>query len=72
MMNLYKYGTLALLVLIIAENSLNVNILHLSEMINAISSYFIGLMGFGHWKDANHCKGKSLQIIVTMIAINAP
>ena len=48
MMNLYKYGTLALLVLIIAENSLNVNILHLSEMINAISSYFIGLMGFGH------------------------
>jgi Zn-dependent protease len=46
MMNLYKYGTLALLVLIIAENSLNVNILHLSEMINTISSFFIGLMGF--------------------------
>jgi len=48
MLNLYKYGTLALLILIIAENSLNVNILHLSEMINAISSFFIGLMGFGH------------------------
>jgi len=46
MMNLYKYGTLALLVLIIAENSLNINILHLSEMINTISSFFIGLMGF--------------------------
>jgi len=46
MMNLYKYGTLALLVLIVAENSLNVNILHLSEMINTISSFFIGLMGF--------------------------
>jgi len=46
MMNLYKYGTLALLILIIAENSLNVNILHLSEMINTISSFFIGLMGF--------------------------
>jgi len=46
MMNLYKYGTLALLVLIIAENSLNVNILHLSEMINTIASFFIGLMGF--------------------------
>jgi len=48
MLNLYKYGTLALLFLIIAENSLNVNILHLSEMINAIASFFIGLMGFGH------------------------
>jgi len=46
MMNLYKYGTLALLFLIIAENSLNINILHLSEMINAIASFFIGLMGF--------------------------
>jgi Zn-dependent protease len=46
MMNLYKYGTLALLVLIVAENSLNMNILHLSEMINTISSFFIGLMGF--------------------------
>src|SRR5665647_102493 len=46
MMNLYKYGTLALLILIIAENSLNVNILHLSEMINTISSFFIGLMAF--------------------------
>ena len=46
MLNLYKYGTLALLFLIIAENSLNVNILHLSEMINAIASFFIGLMGF--------------------------
>ena len=46
MMNLYKYGTLALLVLIIAENSLNVNILHLSEMINSISTFIIGLMAF--------------------------
>jgi len=46
MMNLYKYGTLALLILIIAENSLHVNILHLSVMINTISSFFIGLMGF--------------------------
>ena len=46
MLNLCKYGTLALLFLIIAENSLNVNILHLSEMINAIASFFIGLMGF--------------------------
>ena len=46
MMNLYKYGTLTLLFLIIAENSLKVNILHLSEMINAISYFFIGLMGF--------------------------
>jgi len=46
MMNLYKWGTLALLILIVAENSLNVNILHLSEMINTISSFFIGLMGF--------------------------
>jgi len=46
MMNLYTYGTLGLLVVIIAENSLNINILHLSGMINTISTFFLGLMAF--------------------------
>jgi Zn-dependent protease len=46
MINLYKYGTLALLIIIIAENSLNINILHLSGMINAVTSFFMQLMAF--------------------------
>jgi Zn-dependent protease len=46
MMNLYKYGTLGLLAIILAENYLHVNILHLSGMINGVSSFMMGLMGF--------------------------
>jgi len=46
MMNLYKYGTLGLLVIIIAENNMNINILHLSGMINSVSSFFMRLLAF--------------------------
>jgi len=46
MMNLYKYGTLGLLVIILAENYLHVNILHLSGMINGVSSFMMGMMRF--------------------------
>jgi len=46
MMNLYKYGTLGLFAIIIAESYLHINILHLSGMIDSVSSFFMGLMGF--------------------------
>jgi len=46
MTNLYKYGTLALLIIILSENYLNINILHLSGMINSVTSFFINLMAF--------------------------
>lgn len=46
MANLYKYGTLALLVLIIAESTLHTDILHLSGMIQAVTSFFVQLMDF--------------------------
>jgi Zn-dependent protease len=46
MTNLYKYGTLALLIIILAENYLHVNILHLSGMINSVTSFFMRLMDF--------------------------
>jgi len=46
MINLYKYGTLALLIIILAENYLHINILHLSGMINSVTSFFMRLMAF--------------------------
>lgn len=46
MMNLYKYGTLALLIIIITENNLDINILHLSGMIQSVSSFFMKLLAF--------------------------
>ncbi len=46
MMNLYKYGTIALLAIIIIESKLHINILHLSEMINTISVFFLNLLRF--------------------------
>jgi Zn-dependent protease len=46
MMNMYTYGTLVLLVIIIAENKLNINILHISQLVNGISSYVINLLAF--------------------------
>jgi Zn-dependent proteases len=46
MANLYKYGTLALLAIILAENFLHVNILHLSGMINAVTTFLMQLMAF--------------------------
>jgi len=46
MMNLYKYGTLVLFAIIIAENQFNINILHLTELVNSISAYIIQLLQF--------------------------
>jgi Zn-dependent protease len=46
MMNMYKYGTLILLAIIIAESQLKINILHISELVGAITSFFIKLLVF--------------------------
>lgn len=46
MMKLYKYGIWALFLIIIAENFLHINVLHLSGMINVVVSFFMQLMSF--------------------------
>jgi Zn-dependent protease len=46
MMNLYRWGTFGLFAIIIAENKFNINILHLSELINGITKFFIKLLDF--------------------------
>ena len=46
MMNLYRYGTLALFLIIIAENKFNINILHISNLVHGITSFFLELMNF--------------------------
>jgi len=46
MMNLYKYGTFGLLIIILVENSLHTDILHLSGMIGTVTSFFMKLMAF--------------------------
>ena len=46
MMNIYKYGTLGLFAIIIAETQFKVNILHLSELIGYFTSYIIQLLSF--------------------------
>lgn len=46
MMNLYKWGTAVLLGIILAENYLHVNILHLSQLINHITGFFFSLLAF--------------------------
>lgn len=46
MMNLYRWGTFGLFAIIIAENKFNLNILHLSELINDITKFFIQLLAF--------------------------
>ena len=46
MNNLYKYGTVVLLAIIIGESWLHVNILHISEMIKVVSSFFLKLLMF--------------------------
>jgi hypothetical protein len=43
---MYKYGTLILLAIIIAESQLKINILHISELVGAITSFFIKLLAF--------------------------
>ena len=44
MMNMYKWGTLVLLAIIIAESKLNINILHISELVGGITSFFFKLL----------------------------
>ena len=46
MMNMYKWGTLVLLAIIIAESKLNINILHISELVGGITSFFFRLLNF--------------------------
>ena len=46
MMNIYKYGTLGLLAIIIAESQFKVNILHMSELIGYFTSFVIRLLSF--------------------------
>jgi len=46
MANLYKYGTVGLLVIILAESNLDVNILHLSGMVNSVTTSIMQLMAF--------------------------
>ena len=49
MMNMYKYGTLILLAIIIAESQLKINILHISELVGGITSFFIKLLAFNQF-----------------------
>ena len=46
MINLYKYGTGVLFLLIISENWLHVNVLHISYMINGVTAFFLHLLAF--------------------------
>jgi len=46
MIQLYKYGTMGLLGIIIAENYLHVNILHLSDIIQSTTTFIIRLLNF--------------------------
>jgi len=46
MLNLYKYGTLGLFAIIIAESQFKVNILHMSEIIKYFSSFVIQQLSF--------------------------
>ena len=46
MMNIYKYGTLGLFAIIIAESQFKVNILHLSEIIGYFTKFVIQFLQF--------------------------
>lgn len=46
MTNMYKWGTLGLILIIVAENKLEINILHISDMVGGLSKFFINLMSF--------------------------
>ncbi len=46
MMNLYRYGTLGLFLIIIAENKFHINILHLSNLVHGITTFFLRLLNF--------------------------
>lgn len=46
MMNMYKWGSLGLLVIILAESKLNINILHISNLVGNITQFFFELLHF--------------------------
>jgi len=46
MTNMYKWGTLGLILIIVAENKLGINILHISDLVGGLSKFFISLMSF--------------------------
>lgn len=46
MMNLYRWGTFGLFVIIIVENQFHLNILHLSDFVGSITTFFIKLLHF--------------------------
>jgi Zn-dependent protease len=46
MMNIYKYGTIALLAIIVAESQFKIEILHISEIVNYLASGIIQLLSF--------------------------
>lgn len=46
MLNLYKFGTFALLIIILVESKSGFNILHVSDMVNSVASFFLNIMAF--------------------------
>jgi len=46
MMNMYKWGMFVLLIIILAENKLNINILHISNLVEGITQFFLNLLNF--------------------------
>ena len=46
MTNMYKWGMLGLILIIVAENKLGINILHISDLVGGLSKFFISLMSF--------------------------
>jgi len=46
MMDMYKWGMFVLLIIILAENNLNINILHISNLVGGITQFFFDLLKF--------------------------
>jgi Zn-dependent protease len=46
MNDLYKWGSLGLLVIIIAESKLDINILHISTLVSSLTQFFLQLLNF--------------------------
>lgn len=46
MMNMYKYGSIGLLAIILIESNLHINILHLSNLVGGLTSFFLKLLKF--------------------------
>lgn len=44
--NLYRYGTFALLGIILIEANSDINILHISNMVNSVTMFFLKLLSF--------------------------